>query len=135
LTPWRPVARREPAGLVGDDRLVCAWLPVCHTCSPTRGVIGCCGWRARSQACRTGHDHLLSILWSASLFYWRCWCTYFMLLYHPYAFLFLFGLELFLQGGRIKDSISGKRLVLVVPLQAWPKSFREGLQISSIFYP
>ncbi|PUZ59508.1 hypothetical protein GQ55_4G047700 [Panicum hallii var. hallii] len=53
--------RQEPPGLV-DDRLVCAWLPVCHTCSPTRGVIGCCGWRARSQACRTGHDHLLPIL-------------------------------------------------------------------------
>jgi hypothetical protein len=30
---------------------VCAWLPVCHTCSPTRGVVACCGWRARGQAC------------------------------------------------------------------------------------
>nr|TKW37845.1 hypothetical protein SEVIR_1G075500v2 [Setaria viridis] len=31
--------------------IVCAWLPVCHTCSPTRGVVACCGWRARGQAC------------------------------------------------------------------------------------
>uniref|UniRef100_J3MGT7 Uncharacterized protein n=1 Tax=Oryza brachyantha TaxID=4533 RepID=J3MGT7_ORYBR len=28
-----------------------AWLPVCHSCSPIHGVFGCCGWRARSQAC------------------------------------------------------------------------------------
>jgi hypothetical protein len=43
-----------------------AWLPVCHTCSSIRGVIGCCGWRARSQACiihtySCMHDPLPSI--------------------------------------------------------------------------
>ncbi|KAJ1278021.1 hypothetical protein BS78_04G048100 [Paspalum vaginatum] len=32
-------------------KIVCAWLPVCHTCSPNPWRFACCGWRARGQAC------------------------------------------------------------------------------------
>ncbi|KQK17130.1 hypothetical protein BRADI_1g32636v3 [Brachypodium distachyon] len=51
------IARRFVISSFGFDRSelidhrLRAWLPVCHTCSPIRAEVGCCGWRARSQAC------------------------------------------------------------------------------------